>query len=323
MQQQQEVKPGDRLTIHSLRGRPELNNQSAILVGPAQGGRVQVRLDSGEVLALKQENLGIGAPSGGSGMPGFGGGMPGGMPGMPGMPAMPDVSAMAEQLTAALQQRLAQAGISLPPSVSPQQALMGFGIAAIVVLYILSRFLTTTALLIVGVVAYWGLSSVNGRTTLSRGSAKASQVLRRPVHPNVLLILLCIAAAYAGHLFFSSRSGADQSAYSSYADSSDPVREAIHKAYQQGHDDGAAGLEARPPAHISVVHPSPDSGKSAQDATSGFGLRTLLRYAPAAYFIYNLGKTPGGWDPQFAMMNAKANPVQAIMVLTMMSGMLF
>merc|ERR1711924_317146 len=99
--------------------------------------------------------------------------------------------------------------------------------------------------------------------------------------------------------------------------------DAIHKAYQQGYDDGAAGLDPRPPAHISVQDGSYDAGKSRQDTSSGFGLGSIMRYGPAAYFVYNLGKTSTGWDPQFAMMNAKANPLQALMVLAMMSGMLF
>merc|ERR1740121_3617492 len=94
----QQVKPGDRVVIHGLASKPELNGTSAVLVGPAANGRVTVRLDSGKEMALKQENLGIaagpgggasggGVPGGGmpgGGMPGFGGGMPGFGGGMPG-----------------------------------------------------------------------------------------------------------------------------------------------------------------------------------------------------------------------------------------------
>jgi hypothetical protein len=52
-----EVKLGDRVIIHGLKLRADLNNQTATLVGPAANGRVNVKLDSGESIALKQENL--------------------------------------------------------------------------------------------------------------------------------------------------------------------------------------------------------------------------------------------------------------------------
>ena len=62
-QQAREVQPGDRIIIHGLKSREDLNGQSAVLVGPAPNGRINVQLDSGEQIALKQDNLGIAAPA--------------------------------------------------------------------------------------------------------------------------------------------------------------------------------------------------------------------------------------------------------------------
>lgn len=337
-----QVKPGDTVTIHGLTGRPELNGQSAVLVGPAADGRITVRLQSGNEIALKQQNLGIEAPGGGGGggggMPGFGGGMPGfggGMPGfgggMPGgMPGMPPggLPAMAEQFAAALQQRLAAAGIRLPPGISPAQAAVGVAIIGAMSLYMLSRFISLTVVGLVGLAAYWGTQTDSGRAMLARGSARVSAALGRPLPPNAALVVLCLAVAMMGHMLLSGRAatGSMGSAGTASASARDTaVASAIREAYEQGYDDGVAGAQKRPPKHI----PSPDyfqdssGGSQVQGSTSRFGFGSVMKYGMAAYFIYNCGKTPGGWDPRLAMANLRANPMQAVMMLVMFSGVLF
>ena len=47
---------GDVVTVTGLKAKPEHNGQSARVVG-FQGDRVQVKLESGEGLALRKENL--------------------------------------------------------------------------------------------------------------------------------------------------------------------------------------------------------------------------------------------------------------------------
>jgi len=253
MQQGVQVKPGDRVVVHGLKARPELNGQSAVLVGPAANGRVNVRLDSGVEIALKQENLGIAAPGGGGmgggmpgaggGMPGFGGGMPGFGGGMPG--GMPDINAMAAQCVAALK-----------------------------------------------------------RCSLS---------------PRVVLCVLCLAVALLGRTFLSSGSSSSASATPSHDVA---MTRAIREAYDQGYDDGVAGLDRRPPKHIYSSESDGSAGSSRQGST-GFGVSSLLKYGMVGYTVYSFGKTPGGWNPQLAMANAKANPMQAMTMLMMCSGILF
>ena len=54
MQAPRQVKAGDRLVIHGLKTRTDLNSQSAVLIGQAANGRINVKLNSGEQIALKQ-----------------------------------------------------------------------------------------------------------------------------------------------------------------------------------------------------------------------------------------------------------------------------
>eukprot|EP00928_Gymnodinium_smaydae_P037831 TRINITY_DN26216_c0_g1_i1.p1 TRINITY_DN26216_c0_g1~~TRINITY_DN26216_c0_g1_i1.p1 ORF type:complete len:330 (+),score=55.77 TRINITY_DN26216_c0_g1_i1:44-1033(+) len=324
-----QVKPGDRIVIHGLKGRPELNGQSAVLVGPAANGRINVRLESGQEIALKQENLGIQAPGGGGGMggggggmPGFGGGMPGGMPGMP--QGMPDVEAMMRQATAAINQALAAAGISLPPNVSIAQ----LGMGVLVGLFILSRFVSMMVMAMVAFAAYWGTMTDGGRSMLARGSAKASSLLRRPVPKWLPLCVLCLSVALMGHMTMSAFSGVGGaragSAGAAVSDQDSAIARAIREAYEEGYVDGAAGSEKRPPKYIpsQEFDVGASSGSSAKSSSSG-GMGSLMKYGMAGYYLYKLGKTPSGWDPQFAMANAKANPMQSGMLLMMLSGIFF
>ena len=90
---------GKRVVVNGMISKPELNGRGGTAISFDDGkGRYSVRLDSGETLAIKSNNLqqqgdgGAGGGGGGAGM----GGMPsmfsgaGGMPQMPaGMPPLP------------------------------------------------------------------------------------------------------------------------------------------------------------------------------------------------------------------------------------------
>jgi hypothetical protein len=229
------------------------------------------------------------------------------------------IPAMVEQASAAFQQFLASSGIRLPAGVTPSQAAIGMVIAVVVVLYIVSRFLSMTVLMMVGMAIYWGTQVDSGRIMLARGSEKVSRIVGRPLPPQVALVALCVIVALAGQSIFGGRAKASSSNAST---ESSGFAEALREAYEQGYADGADQKEMRPPKHI----PSPyeqGSGPKSQSSSSGFGMGSLLKYGLVGYTIFNLGKTPSGWDPQIAMMNAKANPMQAVMMLVMLSGFLF
>mmetsp|Transcript_85004 Transcript_85004/g.140752 ORF Transcript_85004/g.140752 Transcript_85004/m.140752 type:complete len:347 (+) Transcript_85004:62-1102(+) len=344
-----QVGPGDRVTIHGLKSKPELNGQSAVLVGQAAGGRVTVRLDSGQEIALKQENLGIQAPGGaggaggmpgagggmpgfgGGGMPGFGGGMPGmGAGGMPGMPDLDRAKAMAAQAAAALQKFLDDAGIRLPPGVSIMQAAGFAGFAALGGLYILSRFTSMYVFMLVGAAAYWGTVTEGGKRMLKTGSAKASSVLRRPVPKWAPLCVLCLAVGILGHMLLArglglggARSSGTSGGSAGGSAQDAAFAQAIREAYDQGYDDGVAGDKRRPPKHIPFpVDPDKEDAKPARGKSSGFGLSSLMKYGMVGYSLFKLGNTPTGWNLQVAITNAKTNPLQVVMMLVLLSGML-
>lgn len=334
-----QVKPGDRVTIHGLTGRPELNGKQAVLVGPGQNERVRVKMDSGEEVSLKQANLGIQAPGGGmpeggmpgGGMPGGGmpGGMPGGFPGMPGgFPGMPPggLPAMLEQIVDAVKQRLAAVGIKLPANMSPGKLGIGAALAAFAFYWIASRYFSMYVLALVGLAAYWGTQTAAGRKMLSTGAGHASRVLGRPLPPYLPLCALCIVVAITGQMIIGKSAGSLSSGGggSTALSPDDLFAKAVREAYQQGFDDGTGGKDPRPPKHM----PSPyaaDADRSSRQSSSsgGFGFGSLMKYGMAGFYIYNLGKTPGGWNPQLAMANLKANPMMAIMLLSSCSGMLF
>lgn len=262
---------------------------------------------------------GGGMPGFGGGMPGFGGGMPGGMPGMPpgGLPAM------VAQLSAKLQQKLAAAGIRLPPGLSPQKAIVGASVAALVALYIMNRFISKYVLLAVSLAAYWGTQTDSGRRVLAKGSARVSAAIRRPLPSYAAPGALCLTVGVLGHMLLSDGvlgvlGGSDGVSASIAPEST--IADAIRDAYQQGYDDGVAGADPRPPKPIQLPNFDTANEGVGQSSGSGFGLGSLMRYGMIASYGYNLGKTPGGWDPQLAMANAKANPMQILMMLMMVSG---
>lgn len=97
----------------------------------------------------------------------------------------------------------------------------------------------------------------------------------------------------------------------------DGVAASIREAYNQGYEDGVAGLERRPPNYIA---PEPLQAATSGGGGGGFGIWSLMRYGMIANYVYRIGTGPGGWNPQVAFANAKANPLQAFLMLSMISG---
>eukprot|EP00929_Paragymnodinium_shiwhaense_P114194 TRINITY_DN8251_c0_g1_i1.p1 TRINITY_DN8251_c0_g1~~TRINITY_DN8251_c0_g1_i1.p1 ORF type:complete len:336 (-),score=79.47 TRINITY_DN8251_c0_g1_i1:248-1255(-) len=334
------VAQGDRVRVHGLRGRPELNGQVGAVQGAAPNGRFFVKLDGcAEPVSLQPANLSpadgaAGGASGGfpgGGMPGFGGGMPGfggmpgmggmgGMGGMPGMAGMPDPAAAMAGLRQAAQRKLHEWGLKLPAGVSLEQAMLGIAVAAAVALYFASRWVSWKIVGLAAGLIYGATQTLQGRDMLEVAAARLSSVVGRPVPPRWVLAAVVLAVCWASRGFFGESAGA-----AAAEPVSDGFNAAIKEAYRQGYDDALAGLESRPPKHV----PMPDSmgggarASGSGSSSSGFGVGSLFRYAMVAQYIYRMGSGPGGWSPQIALANAKASPMQAFMMMSMMSGMIF
>merc|ERR1712137_1325936 len=165
------------------------------------------------------------------------------------------------------------------------------------------------------------MATDSGSMAMNQCCAKISGVLRMPMRKHTLVLLICLGVAALSHTII----GGSTRAASTHSGGGTAHRDtgfadAIRDAYEQGYEDGRDGLEKRPPRHIppqSYAAPPPRS------SSSGFGMGSIFKYGMAGYLVFKLGKTPSGWNPQVAMMNAKANPLQVILMVVMLSGVLF
>jgi len=261
----------------------------------------------------------------GGGFPGFGGmggGMPGGFGGMPGMPAgMPDPTQMLEQLKTALLRQLASVGINLPPGISAGQALGGVVVVGLLAIYFVTKSIPFPVLLAVGGVAYAGKKTSQGQKMLGTLSYRAARLTGRPLGSTQLLIALCVVLALVGRVLYGGGGGGSSSDSVMPADD-DAFGRYARDMYQQGYDDALAGLDPRPPRSVPVIDTA--SSKSSSSSGSSFGIGSLLRYAMVGSYIYKAGTIPGqGFSPQFLLQNLQANPMQAGMMLMMLSGSIF
>jgi len=229
--------------------------------------------------------------------------------------------AMAEQALAALKQSLATAGVHLPAGVSAGHLLIGLMVAV----FVASRFLSMLVLFPVGLAAYWGIQTDAGRRTLRTANAKLSAILRRPIPSYTALCALCLVVAILGYFILPGKAAAATSTTSTTGRPNSELLLALRDAYDQGYDDGVAGAQRRPPKQAPELSDSVGTRtESGSSSSSSMGVGQLMKYGAAGFFIYNLGKSPGGgWNPQQAAQNAKANPLPLIFTLVMLSGVLF
>jgi len=225
---------------------------------------------------------------------------------------------MAEQALTALKQRLAAAGVQLPAGVSAGNLVIGLLVAA----FVASRFLSIMVLFLVGLAAYWGIATDGGRRTLKSANAKLSATLRRPVPSYTALCALCLVVAVLGYVILPGKS-AVHSTTKTEGRSNAELLLALRDAYDQGYNDGVAGEKRQPPKQAPELSDSVGASTTAGSSSSSMGFSQLMKYGAAGYFIYNLGKTPAGWNPQQAVHNAKANPLPLIFILVMLSGVFF
>lgn len=223
---------------------------------------------------------------------------------------------MMNQLVGQLQQTLAAAGIRLPPGVSPMQVAGIAVVVAAVALYAASYFVPFTVMGLVVGIAYVGKMTARGRDLLAKCAAKASAAIRRSVQPQQVLIFACIAALFIGRWLLG-----DSSAGVSASPATDAYGTGLREAYKQGYDDALAGLDPRPPKHIPAEYDVGGGARAAQ--SSSFGMGSLLRYGMVASYVYRLGAGPGGFSVPAALANLQANPMQAMMMLMMLSGSMF
>lgn len=300
------VSPGTLVRISGLSKAPELNGVCGTVSGTAPNGRIFVKLESmTEPKALKPENLTpvSGSARHGSSSSGFGG-MPNGFGGMAGA----DMKVRIATMMQSLQRHLATYGLK------PERVLAGGALVAISFLFFGRQYVTTTGLFLVIGIGYCALATPQGKDALERVAARLSSVFGRPVPPPLVLAVAGCLAMYAGHSYSGGSAG-------NVSPASDPYAAGLKEAYQQGYDDALAGLNPRPPKHI----PSPemyDGGGQRASASSGFGIGSLFRYAMMGNYIYRMGGGggPGGWSVPNVIANAKANPMQAFMLLSMLGG---
>jgi len=228
---------------------------------------------------------------------------------------------MAEQALKALTQRLAAAGIQLPRGVSAGNLVIGLLVAA----FVASRFLSTVLLFLIGLVAYWGIATDGGSRTLKSANQKLSAILRRPVPSYTALCALCLVVAVLGYVILPGKAAATSTTTNTEGPSNSDLLLALRDAYDQGYNDGSAKEKRKPPkrAPAELINSIGSRKAAGSSSSSSMGMSQLMKYGAAGYFIYNLGKTPAGWNPQQAAQNAKANPLPLIFLLVMLSGVFF
>ena len=297
---------GQRVAIEGISAKPELNGQKGVAIGFDDGkGRYNVKLDSGAVVAIKPNNLQADRSAGGGGVPGMGdipgmgGGMPGGMPG--GGAAMPAM------MLAQLMQRLRG---MLPPGINPTHAALG---AAAAFYAIRSSGVSLPLVALVGGGGAWAYRASRGAglVTEARRAAEgaadaASRATGRPGSALQATIVGLATVALVGRyvIFAPSKSkvgGGDYDGAGGYA------------AYTKGYQDGQKGRPFDP-----IVD---EGGGSASSGGGGFGLGSMLNLMIVGPMLYRMGGQP--WSPQTFIASLKANPINAIMLLSMVSNWIF
>ena len=86
-----------------------------------------------------------------------------------------------------------------------------------------------------------------------------------------------------------------------------------YAAYTKGYQDGQKGRPFDP-----IVD---EGGGSASSGGGGFGLGSMLNLMIVGPMLYRMGGQP--WSPQTFIASLKANPINAIMLLSMVSNWLF
>ena len=83
--------------------------------------------------------------------------------------------------------------------------------------------------------------------------------------------------------------------------------------YTKGYQDGQKGRPFDP-----IVD---EGGGSASSGGGGFGLGSMLNLMIVGPMLYRMGGQP--WSPQTFVASLKANPINAIMLLSMVSNWIF
>eukprot|EP01051_Picozoa_sp_SAG22_P005177 SAG22_NODE_300_length_12752_cov_3.102426_9_plen_347_part_00 len=340
--------PGDRVRLHGLSGRAELNGTCGTVTGQridsAGQPRLNVRLENGETIALKSANLA--KVTGGSGpapAPAPGGGGPTAGSGAAATGLMGRATAFAE--SAATRLRTQAAALGLPPQfATPLNSFLSQMTA--------TQLLAAMALG-VGLLVYWGSSYVplpvmaaaaavglTGTQTAPGRRAAAAAAARFGTTPDMVMAALVGVVAFGGSALLKwaaggggvgfgglGGAGAGAGAADGAGGGSREVRTVLH-AYKLGFKDGEAGNPYDPPDHVPLDGDyggggggggESSSSSSSSSGGSGIGIYKLFRYGMVANTAYRLGSDgAGGWSPQLAMANARANPTQVAFAAMML-----
>ena len=295
---------GKRVVVNGLSSKPELNGRGGTAISFDDGkGRYSVRLDSGETLALKPNNLqqqgdgGAGGGGGGAGM----GGMPdfssmfggaGGMPQMPaGMPPLPTGTALHVIVGVPL---LCKIGLGL--------SVMSSAIVALI-LYQLWSICGNSFAAAGGGVAGIKASYSSVIATL-RSNLEAT--MGRAISNTQATALLVLCACLLVYCLLPGKPLVSGMSNSAEATLLDP--------YQQGYEDALAG---RPRAYGegAWAHCSAPGGAASTGGDTGgggWGMSKLLYLGIMGQRIFQMGGSP--WSPQNVVQNIQANPVQGLMI---------
>jgi len=260
-----------------------------------------VLMDDGTSKSIQPKNLEV-----------VGGASPRGLP--RGVPNLPGLSSpqMQEALHRAMEfvQPMLQA---LPMLQGP----LGMGLIAMFILLVwkagLVRGLLVGGVLVVGLVnglphfqlAGGGLAGLRA-TVRGLGAGLATQMSRAVSHrvnitPSMGIALLGLIVFGLMQIAFS---GGDS--ITSY-----PVAGSTEEAYAAGFRDGSSGLE-----YGTSIPVSPSASAVPSTGSGGFGLSSLFSLGLLGKTGYDLGRTPGGWNPQVAFQNIKTLPPLQIALLS-------
>ncbi|KAL1529539.1 hypothetical protein AB1Y20_000484 [Prymnesium parvum] len=305
---------GRRVVVEGIVNKVELNGKQGVALSfDDSKGRYNVRLDSGEISALKPANLRAVPESDSSS--GFSGA--GGMPGMGGMSGMAGMGGMGS-LFSLLSRMLQQGGAGGMRGLTPQQ--LGMGALAVFMLLRMSgiNLLSLPGMILAGAGAFVYQQHRSGGGTRSmltsaRSAAKSfgtflSGVTGFPVSETQAFVIIA-SLIFLCYRYLLSDGGVPSSAASER-----------YEAYTKGFQDGSSGAKFDP------IRDIPDDGKYASANSEGFGLSKMMSIVMVGSMIYQLGGggSATSWSFQNVLANARnMNPLNLMIVLNMLSGLLW
>ena len=220
-----------------------------------------------------------------------------------------------------------------------------FAIAALV-LYIAVSTGFVIGLLAAAAASYAAFITKQGKEQLEKVGAAASGILGHPVEKNMVgAVLVLLAAVTASRMLGSSAPAAGFAGSGmpgggggggAVGDDGNNIAMTLQEAYLLGFTDKAAGKESAPPAQNTRAYDPTAEMRAASagygagyvppvaeasSSGSGFGIGSLVSLFMLGSYLYRAGGGGGGggWSFPMAIASIKANPMQGVMMLMMLS----